>query len=209
MALPATDAFTGATGTQLTAYSSNWSLVKGDFDIQANQVCCEGAVTSITIAARWNADTFGNAQYAQLVVDSNAASAYNCLGPAVRCASAAESCYSYIITGTAGDGSYLEKLVAGTETQLGFDGTTPSGPVTLRLEASGTTLTAKRDGTTDLGGSITDNALSSGSAGIGGWVNNATYRTNTTGDSWEGGDIGSTPAYQPRPPAAIDSMFMY
>ena len=92
MALPATDAFTGTNGTALTTYSANWTYNKGTFGIHTNALCC--TVDGFDAAAHWNADTFGNDQYARATVTAIDSLAY--VGVAVRCHASAETWYEVI-----------------------------------------------------------------------------------------------------------------
>ena len=187
-ALPATDAFTSTNGTTLTTYSSSWSLNSGDFAINTNAVYpnqsgAEGG-------ARWNADTFGNDQYAQGKL-ANITTTGQTIGVAVRASTGgAASYYGFYADGSGGGKTFLFKMVSGTWTQLGSTGAALSANDLLRLEISGTTLTPKVNGSTQSPpGTQTDSALSSGAAGLSGYSLSTAMRL----DDWEGGNLAGTP----------------
>ena len=102
-------------------------------------------------------------------------------GPAVRIGSGA-TLNNYVVSAA---GNYY-KYVAGSFTDLGAHGDTWSTNDYVRLEASGSTLTLKRDTTTPATTTrddVTDSSLSSGQPGL-----NA-YAPYTAFDNWTGGDI--------------------
>ncbi len=182
MALPATDAFTGSDGTALTTYSANWTLNFGNFALFSNSLRPNGGDVNTDAAAHWNADTFGNDQYAQGTVPA-ISTAY--MGVAARCATSAATFYNFLVNS---DAYYLNKYVAGAGTNLG---NTPSPDLTvgdtLRIEANGTSIVAKRNGTNKIG-PITDSSITSGSAGVTG---NGTGTGGVRIDNWEGGNLGA------------------
>ena len=186
--LPATDAFTGTNGTALTTYSANWLLNSGNFAINTNAVYPNQSGTES--GARWNADTFGNNQYAQGKL-ANITTAGQTIGVAVRAAtSGAASYYGFYADGSGGGKTFLFKMVAGTWTQLGSLGAALAVNAVLRLEVSGTTLTPKVNGSTQSPpGAQTDSAHSSGAAGISGYSVSTSMRL----DDWEGGNLGGGP----------------
>ena len=186
--LPATDAFTGTDGTALTTYSANWSLNSGNFVINTNAVAPNQLTTEC--GARWNADTFGNDQYAQGKL-ANITTAGQTIGVAVRAATGgAASYYGFYADGSGGGKTFLFKMVAGTWTQLGSLGAALAVNAVLRLEVSGTTLTPKVNGSTQSPpGAQTDSALASGAAGLSGYSASTAMRL----DDWEGGNLGGGP----------------
>ncbi len=127
----------------------------------------------------WNADTFGNDQYSQAKIGSVVGS-YG--GVAVRCASAAATCYLWVHVGS---GVFrLRKLVNNSYTQIGSDyntGVTPATGDLYKLSVSGTTLTPSFKGVDYA--TQTDSDISSGSAGITGYY-------DARIDDWEGGNVG-------------------
>ena len=189
-ALPASDTFTGTNGTQLTAYSANWTLNAGDLDIQTNAVSPDGGNYFGTVAAHWNADSFDNDQYAQItVVALSAAELWNFIGVSVRAHASAATFYTFF---GGSDGTYLYKQVAGSENQIGSVAAAVSVNDVLKLTVSGTTLTPNKNGsTTGTPGAQTDSSIASGYAGLGGYSGDSGARTNTRGDSWEGGNLST------------------
>lgn len=198
MTLPASDAFTGS---NWAALSASWTMKVGDLVIYSNGVIPNRAGEES--AARWNADTFDNDQYSQVTYVAETA-ADVAIGVAARMATAAAITYYGWYASTAA--SYLFKVVASTWTQLGSDGASPAVNDVMRLEISGTTVTPKLNGTTADIGAQSDSAIASGAAGL------ASFNSSTGAriDNWAGGNLtGEPPAYQPRPPAAIDSVMVY
>ncbi len=185
MTLPATDTFTGTNGTNLTTYSASWSYTayaSNKFAINSNAIY--SIFSSDGVFAYWNADAFANAQYSQVKLVAVASGVY--LGPAVRLSNSADT--GYYLEGDSGDGSYLYKRVAGTETQLGSVGGVAAANQVWRLEANGSTITPKKDGaTTGTPGAQTDSAIASGYAGICCWGSSTSARI----DDWEGGNLST------------------
>ena len=186
MALPASDSFTGTNGTGLTSYSASWTYNYGSgthLQIQSNGLFCARASDAAT--ARWNADTFNADQYAQVTMAAVGNGGY--YGPAVRIStSGADTCY-YIEVDSS-DGSYLFKTVSGSGTQLGSTAGTAANADVWRLEASGTTITPKKNGsTTGTPGAQTDSSISSGAAGLHAWGT----ATGSRMDDWSGGNLST------------------
>lgn len=189
MALPATDAFTAANGTVLTTYSASWTNNNGTFAINTNSVHPNSGVAD-DAAAHWNADVFSNDQYSQGTIVALGATIY--IGVSVRCHASAFTFYQF--NSDSADGCYLDKYVAGVYTQLGSTGGVFAVSDVIYLQASGTTLTPKKNGSTVVTpGAQTDSAITSGSAGIGGAGNGSTSRL----DSWEGGNLGGATTASP------------
>lgn len=184
MALPATDAFTGTNGTQLETYSANWTINNGALDIQTNSLAPDSPATNSL--AHWNADAFNADQYSQGTVVTQAGVV---IGVAVRVHASAHT--GYTLNVEAGNTTYFQKFVGGTET-LFDSGTGVANSSVLRIEASGTTITPLDDGATPAGlvASQTDSAIASGSAGVSGYDDGTTTRL----DNWEGGNLGGAPA---------------
>jgi len=194
MALPAADVFTGTNGTALTTYSASWTLNSGNFEIQSNQVRSNAAATET--GAHWNADAFTANHYASVVFTNLAGTPY--IGPAVRCHASAATYYGYYSSSSV---RYIIKNVAGTPTVLATVAAGIADTHTMRLEASGTTITPKDNGVTDSGlGAQSDAAIASGSAGISGYASGAGCRGDTfaadnlaatvTGTGWASGGQG-------------------
>lgn len=190
MALPATSGFTASDGvlpTQITTFSAVRGAMqvrsnKAQTDTQNDETCC-----------RWNADTFNDDQYAEIVADPITSSLY--IGASVRCQSGSEGYYGYYEdTGN----RYFFKMVGGTFSDLvsPVTGTSNTAPDTLRIEASGTTITAFLNGSQDGSFSTTDSSHASGYGGVCGW-GEAFFDTETSGDTWEAGNLGGV-AFTPR-----------
>lgn len=183
MTLPATDTFTTGADAALTTYSANWSAVNNAFQVLAASDDVRPNAFA-ECAARWNADTFNNDQYAQIVISTVADADY--IGPAVRCASGAATYYGYYGNNT---NSYLFKVVAGTYTQIGSTGGAVAVNDLLYLEIQGSSLLAKKNGVAQFGGAqdVSADGITSGSAGIAGYGADNRVR----GDNWEGGNLAA------------------
>lgn len=178
MALPATDNFTGADGTNLTTYSGNWSLNNGNFRLFSNALRPLGT-GSIECAARWNADTFADNQYAQATFVAGTAGVY--AGIAVRLSiSGADTYYAFYSDCTVD--SYFIKYVTGAYTEFALGDPVPDGSL-VRMEANGTIIRVLIDGVQAY--SVMDSSISSGAAGISGFDSG----TGTRIDNWEGGNL--------------------
>lgn len=170
-----TDNFNRANG----AIGGNWTNINGTFGISSNKA------TSLTLgadsraqavySASFGPDSFGNDQYAQLVLADTTAYA----GVVVR---GSLSAYTGYVAVAAGTDSAISKFVAGTPTAVATGGPPFANGDVLRLEISGSTLTLKKNGVVVLTG--TDSSISSGYAGIAGY-----NTTRIAGDNWEGGDL--------------------
>jgi hypothetical protein len=182
MALPATSAFTasdGALPTQITTFSA----VRGAMQVRSN--AAQANSSSDETCCRWNADTFNDNQYAFITATLLTSSLY--IGAAVRCSNSAETYYGYYMDTS---NRYFFKMVAGTFTDLvtPVTGASNTAPDDLRIEANGTTITAKLNGVTDGSFSTTDSSISSGYGGLCGW--GQAFAADTSGDTWEAGDLG-------------------
>ena len=132
-------------------------------------------------------EIIGNDQYSQIVFSGGVND--SCMGPAVRGASGALTCYYWYAD--ASGSSYLRRSVAGVEALLASGGTFVAGS-TYRLEAIGDELRCYKDGVLDTsinGTGIYDDSgsadkISSGYVGIMGYGTDATYA-----DDWEGGEL--------------------
>lgn len=179
--LPATDAFVAANGTALTAYSANWTVSQGTWDIQGNSAhtTIAGASGGVTQAAYglafWNADTFGGDQSSSVkMTTSNTGTGY--FGPAVR-VTAGGNGYMCICNG----GSVIiDKMVSGTTSFIGLQGSlSVIAGDTVTLTARGTALNCYVNGILKL--TRTDSSIgAAGSAGI------ATYGSDASGTAFRG-----------------------
>src|SRR3982751_2712704 len=181
MALPASDTFTAANGTALQTYNPSWSITIGSFVIQSNSVKTNSFATSSI--ARWNADVFSNDQYSQCTL---AALTIDPGGVQVRVATNGTTNAYGAITDV---DSIVEfhKWVAGVYTNMSSLPFMTAGNV-IRIEAFGATLSVYRNGV-QYGSTLTDSALASGTAGIGGFSS-----SNTFLDDWSAGNLTSSSA---------------
>ena len=181
-ALPITDAFTGVNGTDLSAYSANWTVMTGgaasDMQISTNAVIPNAAGRS---GYRWTGDTFDGNHYAQgtLVLITGGAD----MGVAVRCQSGTNSLYSYYGNGA----KSMNRMDSGTNTALGSGGATTVND-RLFLSADGSTIRGVLNGALDTGiagNPFTDTTYTGGGAGLAGNTANA----NNQLDNWVAGNL--------------------
>lgn len=186
MALPASDDFNRANNTTLGA---NWTLVKGLFGINTNAAYSRSA--GADTLARWNADTFGNDQYAQVTI--SVLSVDNiAVGVACRLdTGGAETGYfAYAFRNVSPNVDVeLAKYVAGVYTTISTTSGFAVGDV-LRLEVEGTTLRLYRNGS--LVDTRTDSSIASGAAGVSGFGNSTSGRM----DDWSGSNLAAAVAGQ-------------
>lgn len=186
MALPATDSFTRSDSSDL---GTNWDVIYGDgHQIIDNQCACNtGYGGGWDGAEIWNADSFNNDQYSQATVAGTMGTG-GATGLLVR-GSETDNYYGYYAHSTTG---WLFKVVGGSWTTEGT-GNSWSVSDEVYLEANGTTITAKKNGSNDSSVSSpwTDSDLSSGSAGVSGYGEGSTMGYL---DDWEGGNLGAAPA---------------
>lgn len=175
------DNFTRANAPTLGA---NWSSqTASSFGIVSNAATDQGGFSSA--ADFWSANTFGANQFASVVITT--VNSGNWGGPIVRASNAANTYYSFETNGVSGTGNtYIRKNIAGTVTEILAIATTVANGDTLELDISGTTLTAKKNGSTV--GSVTDAAISSGFPGL------TCYGGTDTFNTWSGGDLASNSA---------------
>lgn len=168
MALPASDTFSGTAGQDLPVYSASWVNCGA---AAADCLECDGsgnaraATAGPDNGAKWNADAFTAAQWAETIVDPAGAGINDKGGSAVRCGTAGNFYGAYADV----DEVEIFKMVAGTWTQLGATVAVSwgTGTHTIRLEASGGTLSVILDGAAPT--TRSDSAHTSGSAGVSAW----------------------------------------
>lgn len=154
------------------------SIITGDIgvvgagdehEIQGNQGADEGY-------CYYSDTTFTGDQYSQLIISGSLTNNYY-IGVTVR--SSSNNCYGFYVDT---DDWYLFELISGSWSEIASGSDTFSNNDTLRLEVSGTTLTAKQNGSTIT--TQTDNSLSTGAPGV------AFYDSGLSkGDDFEGGDL--------------------
>lgn len=174
-ALPATDAFTGTDGTALATHNANWTVRSGFYELNGNRLLATGVVGM----AQWTADAPADDQYSQITIQTVTSGAY--MGVATRIHPTLQTYYFCICD----SGSVnLQKYVSGSVSHIGsspLSMTISSGAI-VRLEASGTTISCKINGSTVL--SATDSSITSGSVGIASYSGYYTYM-----DDWSGGNL--------------------
>lgn len=177
-ALPAVDTFNRTDG----GLGANWTTVSGltGHNVSSNGVRGGGAGRQGSL---WSADTFGNDQYAQLVIATNNA---NYAGVILR--GSVDGAGYYLSVGAYGAAYYIEKCTAAdvcSTLNTGNPSWTPGD--LLRCEVSGsssTLLQCFQNGA--LFASYTDSAspILSGFAGLAG------YNPDAEADNWEAGNLG-------------------
>lgn len=181
----ATDSFTASNGTQLTGYSANWSLgnaLASDFVIDSNALRTPFA-RGIAMHAYRNDGAFANDQYAEAKI-VQVGSAGQFMGVCVR--SGNGDAYAVVVDGVE---YILYRLVSySAYTVLSRAALSLATNDTIRLEASGTSLTVKLNGANVV--SVTDATFASGRAGIAG-IGDATSGTYTLLDDWVGDDLSA------------------
>jgi hypothetical protein len=143
---------------------SNWTQVSGggSFSVSSGQVSTQSRQTTYY----WNADTFGNDQYAQTVVGTPGTQG---MGPCVRIAA---SGVGYFVLANS---TPSIKVYKGNWTTLSFSqiGTTSSAAVNtgdvLNLSVVGNKITLTQNGMPICGSPITDTTYASGQPGIAGY----------------------------------------
>lgn len=173
-----TDVFTNSNGTTLTTHDSNWYFaVSGQtLDIQSNNVNSEGDDEG---GAGQSECAWTDNQYSEIIAVTSSSNAY--MGAAVRVGGSNSGDY-YGYYGGAGDQDQLFIMNGGSWSEIDTSFDEAANGELVRLEISGTALTAFVQGSETLSG--TNSTHSSGDTGIAVW-NSPTGR----GDNWEGGDL--------------------
>lgn len=195
MALPATDAFTDANGTNLTAHSAGgvtWSSLGGStIEVQSNMASPASSGSGPHYYDSGN--TYNNDQYA-FVVLGNAAGTGGQIGPAVRASAAGGGINGYYYEIASAGREFYKRTTSGGYVGLGNNTTanTAADGDIARLEVSGNTLTPLYNGVADSGiapgGAVSDSTIGSGSGGLGGWYD--AVHTPVRANSWEAGNLG-------------------
>lgn len=125
----------------------------------------------------------GERQYSQCTVHTFETAANFGIGPCVRAATGADTCYWFMVNTV--DEYRLVRLLAGAIAEsLGSytAGTLNAGDL-MRIEADGTAIRCYLN--TVLRISATNSVLTTGRVGVRSWIT----ATNSTVDTWEGGDL--------------------
>lgn len=193
MALPFTDAFTGAAAvlanppyTQMALPSTTATLNR---DGSGN--CKASAVDSTNdIVAFDNSNTYNNDQYAQVTIISGIASGSHYAAVWVRCSGTGTGAagYQFYTDGASGAGhTGIAKWVAGTQTVLKDIATTFTANDIMKIAVVSDTITAYKNGAS-VDSVAGGGAVASGAAGLSVYnsVNN-----DVTLDTFEGGNTSS------------------
>lgn len=175
----ATDDFNRADAGTLGA---NWTDQKGSIDIVSNQAKTSADAEEY---AFYSAETFPDDQYSQVVAAGVGASAG--MGPSVRASGTNPTANLYLLLWASSGGAQgLYKNVGGSVSLLQSITGALSANDVLYLQASGSTIRAKKNGT-QLGTDQADGSLTSGSPGI---YNNQNASIQAIFDDWQGGVLG-------------------
>jgi hypothetical protein len=180
----ATESFTNTNGTELFTHSASWQIANAltsDFVIDSNALRTPFN-RGITLAAFY-AGSFSNDQYAEAKI-TQVGSVDQRMGVAVR----AGAGNGYLFQASS-NLWLLAKLVNYSFTSLAQASWTLTAGDVIRIEASGTTITAKRNGSTVT--TITDASHASGNPGVSG-EGSAASGTYTLLDDWVGDDLTAT-----------------
>jgi hypothetical protein len=197
----ATDDFTGTNGASIIVGTGqgtgNWRRSGYSTGSPYNYNASNQATAQTTVGGMvWGgAGTFSDDQYSQVTLVSSGGSTRRG-GVIVRATAgttAATKNFYYFYCSTSG--CTLGKYVAGSVTIIANCNAPGTLPVTLRLEAEGTTIRAKINGATPgaCSASYTDSSLTTGKPGI---MNDNTTANSAVLDDWAGGNITA----QPDPP---------
>lgn len=178
MSVLAQDDFAG-TG----ALSASWTALSGDSTW--SRVAGIASHASCSAEARYDGVSAPANQYCQVVVVTPDTTSDAGSGPQVRCrtnTTTTPDCY--FLQGNTVETRIYKRTGGSTYVQLGSDGPAITLNDVLYLEIQGTTLVAKKNGTSICGSPITDSGIASGNAGM--------WGCRGTLDSFEVGDFGST-----------------
>lgn len=173
MSVLASDNFNRANAANLGA---NWSIPSGanGIPIVSNQIT-EGTFPAIEY---YSAISWPNDQYVKLVLKTVSTVNDSGVGPAARVSAGGNLYFGQATTSEI----RMYSLVSSSYTQLGSDAGAAATSDVIQLDASGTSLTLRKN-TSVIVGPVTDSALGSGNAGI--WNTDIAC----TADDWEGGDF--------------------
>jgi hypothetical protein len=175
----ATDDFNRADSTDLGA---NWSVPTGLGALQIVSNRVRGQSTSV-LNGELYAGTFANDQYAQVVLKTVSADAFNGCGPAVRMTAGGDG---YVVLANAGAGLRLLEWAGGAYAgSLGsYGGASAAVNDVIRIEAEGTAIRVYQNGNLRI--STTDATIASGSPGA---VCEESTLAEAEFDDWDGGNL--------------------
>jgi hypothetical protein len=195
---PITDSFTASDGSLQTANTDlNWTNLLGQpgqvgtWRVLSNQISPNGAIRGANNYARAEHDRETVNHYAEIDVTQLLGSAANEVGPCVRFANSAATCYMATIRradSTTGPHITIQRSIAGQRTSLTTPVTVPlSLPARLRIEADGPNIRAYWAG--ELVASVVDGAITSGrKTGVFG-TEAVSQGQGVIADNFEAGDL--------------------
>lgn len=197
MSILASDAFTRANATTLGA---NWTQAKGmsgSLGVESNAADMGNAGAGNRAGSYYSAVAFPNDQYSQALISALCSSEG---GITVRSITSGTQRNQYIAGVDPNDFGgattfRILKHVANVVTSLGTSATAAAAGQTWYLEAQGTSLVAKQNGTSTI--TLTDASLTAGAAGL-----FAAHNVDNVAlyDDWVGGDFVATGPPPPFPP---------
>ena len=161
--------------------SANWSTATNCFAMDV--LSGEARAANDPCGSRYNAVTPPNDQWCQATLGTLTAAGNDGIGPAVRQVSGADS--KYCAYGDLGQHIIL-KVSAGSYSQIGSSGGACATNDVLYIEAQGTAIVVKKNGSTTI--STTDSAVSSGFLAMFGSDDSGASVEPTLKD-WSGGDF--------------------
>lgn len=179
-----TDNFNRADG----GLGANWSTISGEGTGQVVSNQAETNSVGTDCVVRYSATTFGNDQYGQVKVVSSTTGSVG-LGAMCRGSDSARTYYFAYGKVATGGTWFLKKRVAGTASDLTSGSVDVAANDVMYIEASGTSISLKKNGVTVLG-PITDSAIASGWAGFIVFVDSGVVGDAVI-DDWEGGDLSA------------------
>lgn len=179
MALPATEAFTGAAAALGAGYTQTAmpTSVGRTVNRDGSGHGTVSATGSDTFAYD-SANTYDNDQYSQEVINSLTGGSPE---PIIRASGSGNTGSGYFTYYT-GSAIGIGKYIGGTFTDKGSTAGSYAAGNTVRIEATGTAITVKKNGTSAT--TATDSSLTSGAAGPG-----LDASSPILIDDWEGGNL--------------------
>lgn len=167
----------------------SWTEFLGTrWEVEGNQGHFDSALAAV-IAARADHALAGDDHYCQVVVNACGTGSNNQTGPLCRKDNTATATYytHRVIVAGATNEHRLMKSVAGALTDLGTDATDFAAGEILYVHANGSSIVAKRNGTTLI--SVTDTAIAGAGQVYGGLYGFGVFETVVDVDDWEATDL--------------------
>jgi hypothetical protein len=156
--------------------SGKWTAVLNTWVLTSNTANGNsgGNVNNVVL---WNANSFGNDQFAQLTI-SAIGSSFS--GPSVRVSGSGGTANWYTCFESTTQ-MIFQRSVNGTATNITTTGITGATGDVVRIEVAGTSVTCKQNG--NVISTTTDNSLTSGSVGM------EMFNNGSSVDNWSGGNL--------------------